>query len=89
MAVLTERKGILSPRVPYDAEMKRYHPNLEDEIKEVKADLCHNEMVFNLETEPDLIEQCIYERQALQCRYRYLLGEARRLGLRAILTEHD
>ncbi len=88
MALFTEQKGILSPKVEYDAEMNRYHPGLEDEIKEVLADLRHNEMMFNLETEPDLVEQRIYERQALQCRYRYLIGEARRLGLHTILTEH-
>ena len=32
-------------------------------------------MMFDLEVDTDLIEQHIYERQALLARYRYLLGE--------------
>ena len=36
-----------------------------------------NEMMFDLELDSDLIEQRIYERQALLlCRYRYLLARA-------------
>ena len=38
-------------------------------------------MMFDLEVDTDLIEQHIYERQALLCRYRYLLAQARELGL--------
>jgi len=78
-------KGLLSPRIPADKELARYHPDLEAELCECLADLRHNAMLFDLETEPDLVEQRIYERRALQCRYHYLIGEARRLGLRTIL----
>ncbi len=88
MPVLTDKRRLLSPKIEYDAEVEHYRLNLEQEIKEVMADLRHNEMMFNLEIEPDLVEQRIYERQALRCRYRFLIGEARRLGLNAILTEH-
>ena len=45
----------------------------------------HNEMLFSLEVEEDLIDQRIYERKALLCRYHYLQAKARALGLRAIL----
>lgn len=88
MPVLTDKRNFLSPKIEYDAELEHYRPNLEQEIKEVLADMRHNEMMFNLEIEPDLVEQRIYERQALRCRYRFLIGEARRMGLNAILTEH-
>ena len=88
MAALKERIGLRSPKTEYDPELHRYHPGLEEELQEVLADLRHNEMMFNLETEPDLVEQRIYERQALRCRYRYLIGEARRLGLHALLARH-
>jgi hypothetical protein len=44
-------------------------------------------MLFDLEIDPELIDQRIYERQALLCRYRYLLGRARALGLHTILTD--
>lgn len=87
MAAIKERRNLVSPNIPYDKELERYCPQLEREIKEVMADIRHNEMLFDLEVEPDLIEQRIYERQALYCRYRFLLGEARRLGLHAILRK--
>ena len=60
-------------------------PDLKDQLRECMADIRHNQMLFDLETEPELIEQRIYEQQALQCRYQYLLRQARATGLRAIL----
>ena len=44
-----------------------------------------NQLLFDLETEPELVEQRIYERSALLCRYRTYSASARALGLRAIL----
>ena len=43
----------------------------------------------DLEVDTDLIEQRIYERQALLCRYRYLLARARELGLHTVLTKYQ
>ena len=68
---------LLSPRIPRDTEHERYHPELEEELKECLFCLKRNEMMFDLEVDTDLIEQRIYERQALLCRYRYLLARAR------------
>lgn len=85
MPVGYKAKTPLSPRIPQDKELGRYHPGLEEELCECMAAMRHNEMMFNLEVEPDLVEQRIYERCALQSRYRYLLGEARRLGLHTVL----
>ena len=51
--------------------------------------LKRNEMMFDLEVDTDLIEQRIYERQALLCRYRYLLARARELGLHTVLTKYQ
>ena len=42
-----------------------------------------------MEVDTDLIEQRIYERQALLCRYRYLLARARELGLHTILEKYQ
>ncbi|MBQ8647933.1 MAG: DUF2508 family protein [Oscillospiraceae bacterium] len=70
---------------PMDPELARYRPTLEQEIRECLAEMRHNQMVFDLETEPELVEACIYQRSALQCRYRYLMRKARELNLRAIL----
>ena len=64
-------------------------PELEEELKECLFCLKRNEMMFDLEVDTDLIEQRIYERQALLCRYRYLLARARELGLHTVLTKYQ
>ena len=55
---------LLSPRIPRDNEHERYHPELEEELKECLFCLQRNAMMFDLEVDSDLIEQRIYERQA-------------------------
>ena len=77
-----KEKTLLSPRIPRDTE-------LEEELKECLFCLHRNEMMFDLEVDTDLIEQHIYERQALLARYRYLLGKARELGLHTILEKYQ
>ena len=80
---------LLSSRIPRDTEHERYHPELEEELKECLFCLRRNEMMFDLEVDTDLIEQRIYARQALLCRYRYLLARARELGLHTVLTKYQ
>ena len=80
------RKSLLSRRLARDTEHDRYHPELEAEIKECLYCLRRNAMMFNLEVDPDLVEQRIYERQALLARYRYLLARARELGVHTVLA---
>ena len=80
------RRTLLSSRLARDAEHERYHPELEEEIRECLYCLRRNAMMFNLETDPDLVEQRIYERQALLPRYRYLLARAKELGVHTVLT---
>ena len=65
---------LLSSRIPRDTEHERYHPELEEELKECLFCLRRNEMMFDLEVDTDLIEQRIYERQALLCRFRFFLA---------------
>ena len=66
---------LLSSRIPRDTEHERYHPELEEELKECLFCLRRNEMMFDLEVDTDLIEQRIYERQALcAATGRYWLG---------------
>ena len=79
---------MLSPHVSRDTEHERYHPELETELQECLFCLRRNQMMFDLEVDTDLIEQRIYERQALLCRYRYLLAKARELGLHTVLAEY-
>ena len=66
-----------------------YREKLEEELKECLFCLKRNEMMFDMEVDTDLIEQRIYERQALLCRYRYLLARARELGLHTVLTRYQ
>ena len=54
---------LLSPRVPRDTEHERYHPELEEELKECLFCLKRNEMMFDMEVDTDLIEQRIYGRR--------------------------
>ena len=39
---------LLSPRIPRDTEHERYHPELEEELKECLFCLKRNEMMFDL-----------------------------------------
>ena len=89
MTTQQKPQTLFSNRIPRDTEHERYHPELEEELKECLFCLRRNEMMFNLEVNTDLIEQRIYERQALLCRYRYLLAKARELGLHTILQKYQ
>ncbi len=51
------------------------------EIKDVSRLLAYNECWFQLESDEDLIDACIYQREELQARYRYLLNLARQKGV--------
>ena len=42
---------LLSPRIPRDTEHERYHPELEEELKECLFCLKRNEMMFDLEVD--------------------------------------
>ncbi len=53
------------------------------EIREVNRQIHCNNAWFDLESNQDLIESCIYEGESLRARYRYLLGIARRQGVSA------
>lgn len=56
------------------------HPTIEA-IREVCIRLAAVESRFSQESDPDLIDGCIYEMEALSARYRYLLKQAREQGI--------
>ena len=64
---------LLSSRIPRDNEHERYHPELEEELKECLFCLQRNAMMFDLEVDSD----------------RYLLARARELGLHTILKKYQ
>lgn len=51
------------------------------EIESVMESMASVSSRFEYQNDPDLVEACIYELQALTARYRYLTREARRLGI--------
>jgi hypothetical protein len=52
-----------------------------DELKEVGRLIACNDCWFDLECDENLIDACIYQREELNSRYRYLLKTARQKGL--------
>ncbi len=51
------------------------------EIYEVNRLIHCNDVWFDAESDEDLIESCIYQRESLRARYRYLLAAARKRGI--------
>lgn len=51
-------------------------------LRQLEQEIRENDMLFNMMTEDDLIEACIYDGKALRSRYRYYHNMARRRGLR-------
>ncbi|HEX2939391.1 MAG TPA: DUF2508 family protein [Ruminiclostridium sp.] len=64
---------------------KRNKPELKvsllEEIELIKLRLETVSSHFESQSDPDLVEACIYEMKSLSARYRYLLKEARSQGL--------
>lgn len=63
------------------------HPTIEA-IREVCQRLDIAQARFSIESDPDLIEDCIYEMESLRARYRYLLRTAREQGLSCAEKTH-
>ena len=51
------------------------------EIKDVSRLLAYNECWFQFERDSDLIDACIFQREELRARYRYLLSRAKESGV--------
>ena len=63
------------------------HPIIES-IRDVCAAIDTVNNRFQLENDPDLIEGCIYELEALRAQYRYLLRTARQQGISCTEKTH-
>lgn len=50
-------------------------------VREICARMDAVQNWFEMETDPDLIEGCIYELESLRAQYRYLLRTARKEGI--------
>ena len=62
-------------------------PELENDLLTSIRDICRRlelaDARFEMESDDDLIEACIYEREALRARYRYLLRRAKEQGVKS------
>ncbi len=56
------------------------HPTI-TAIRDVCARIDNVQSRFSMENDPDLIEGCIFELEALRAQYRYLLRTAREQGI--------
>lgn len=56
-------------------------PTLLEEIRSTLARLNAARLWFDSESDPDLIEACVYQIESLEASYRYLLKQAKRAGL--------
>lgn len=61
---------------------KESEDKLIEQIKECEMLLRQNESKFNFETESELIDAHIYEREALMVRYSHLMRQAKLCGLK-------
>ena len=52
------------------------------EIAKVQDQLIQAQLLFDTQTNLDLIESCIYQIEALEVKYNYLIKEARAKGLK-------
>ena len=58
-------------------------PALLEDIREVCRQMEQVKVRFDMQSDADLVDACIYEQAALQARYRYLLEQVRRQGMTA------
>ena len=63
--------------------VERLSRQILEELDEVMRRKACNERWFQLESDEDLVEACVYESRELAARYRYLLRQAKLLALRA------
>ena len=52
------------------------------ELEEVKTQLEHAQLLFDSQTNLDLIDACIYQIDSLEAKYNYLIKEARKKGIK-------
>ena len=60
-----------------DVETHNDQQSIIEEIREVCRQMACIDTWFQMENDDDLIEACIYEREVLKAKYRYLIKRAR------------
>jgi DnaJ-domain-containing protein 1 len=66
---MPEKTTLFKKRTAPDAELRE----LMDSLSSTQREMAQAYDRFNFASDPDLIDACVYEINALQCRYNYLL----------------
>ena len=64
-------------RKPAEPPARSEHEQLIEDLREVRLAMESLDSVFAMESDEDLVDAAIYQREALESRYRYLLRLAR------------
>lgn len=71
-----------------EQELKSMQDNeLINEIRDVRKQMRCIDMWFQMENDYDLIEACIYQKEVLMAKYRYLMKKARMNNITAMQYE--
>lgn len=72
-------KSILNPliRNNYDTKILLNNRLFQDEINSVSSQMACVDTWFQMEEDQDLVEACIYQKESLAARYRYLIKKAK------------
>ena len=75
-------------RVGHTEEVKklvacREQGKLLEEIRQINKLIAYNNIWFQMECDGDLVDACVYQREELLARYRYLLRIAKAQGITA------
>ena len=77
--ITMRRNRLFHRRSAYDERMRE----MARELSDLRAALDGAYMRFNAATEPELVEACVYEINAAQSRYNYMLRRIRECGSEA------
>lgn len=80
--VVKKMKNMNIKYYDYESEKElREKEFIVESIKKVTENLNQAYNNFNLITDPELIDSCIYELKSMQLKYQYLIQQAKELGI--------
>lgn len=56
--------------------------NIIDAIEEAKDEIARAREIFDLVSDPKMVDYCIYMEEAAKAKYMYLMSEARKCGIK-------
>lgn len=74
MMNLLKKMDIHKKKEPLKSDFKKRN-DLIEEIKNICSEMDKTNLWFQMESDSDLIEACIHQREVLNARYRYLMNK--------------